>query len=320
MKYVLIFLFTLIVWSCHERANKKESAIVNADTIQAESAPSYAEVVDDQKEKEILPNDSERPDDSSLLHLHIDLMSEFYESQGVYLPLYYKENTTFPDITFNETIFRGEEITRSKIPDQKAEAYLDISALDSVILFDGSMKITDTLYRKNYEYLEDLVESSKIVSYGYRKKLPENTIAISYVTGIDRYIGAIADFAEDTVLLKKLSDQWNVRKEDVTDYGSMIIAGDEISYFSFHDYKKTSSKVYLLKNNQLMDSIDQDYVVYDLLPVPITTEDHLIYLASCGVPETDFVWRQLIAIDVNEVKFRIIQGNRISLKDNILQF
>lgn len=320
MRYALILLFTFIVWSCNERTNKKGFSIVATDTIQADTSLIYTDSKLNQQEKKVLTdakNDSQ--DTASILHLYIDLMSEFYESEGVYLPLYYKENTTFPDITFNETIYHCEEITRTRIPNEIAEAYLDVSLLDSVILFDESQKITDTLYRENYEYLEDLIQSSKIVSYSHQQKLPENAVAISYVAGIDQYIGVIEDFDKDTVLRKKLSIQANIRKRDVTDFGSMVIAGDEISYLSYHDYQKTLSKVYLMKNNQLMDSIIQEYVVYDLLPVPIAIEDHFLYVASCGVPDTDFIWRQLIAIDVNKVKFRLLGRNRVSLKNNQLQ-
>ena len=100
----------------------------------------------------------------------------------------------------------------------------------------------------------------------------------------------------------------------------MFIAGDTISYLSYSNYTIPETKVYLIKNNTITDTITKDYSIRKMTPVPLSTEKKFLFVALCKVPETDVRWHQLIGINTVEEKFKIYQRNRVTIKNNQIQY
>lgn len=189
-----------------------------------------------------------------------------------------------------------------------------------MLVFDSEQNIIDTLYRKNYEHVEDMIESSKIASYGNSKKVETPALIMSLNKKLSGLLHKSPSFESDTIIRSIILEQLNISQQYTFVFESLVLERDTICYLSYSDYSKNETKVLLIKNSMVVDSIDQEYIISKMASVPLSTKRNLLYLASCSIPDTDALWNSLIGIDLVETKFKLYRGNRIGLKNNQIQY
>lgn len=306
------FAFLILLFACNGQKNNEFKAEKSSNIPSVTDTTSYIEYdKSPQKEKK-----SDKPEYDSLIY--VGLLTRFYDHSDFYLPLYYVNNYTeaaYEEITnsVGNTIFSGKESRRRHIDSGIASKYLDINNLDQILVLDKDQRVIDTLVKQHFEYYEDLIESMFIVSYESNLD-NSNYVAISAHALDTSTLEPSPQPFVDSTFIKKIIDTNDFKVSQLYACGSIISYSDTLSFLSFGDYEDGKEFLYLVKNTFPVDSVVNNYVIYELESVPLASEFEMTYLAKCAVPDTDMLWNALLGIDLTRFKFRFYDRNRFKLK------
>ncbi|MCG6191566.1 hypothetical protein [Maribellus maritimus] len=242
-------------------------------------------------------------------------LDKFYDTSDYYISLYYRteyNETVANEITTKNVreITSGLEETRLQIDNNLAKRHLLVDNLDTLLIFNDKQELIDTIYRKDYEYYDAMTTSELIATYSGKDNY-ENNLVISCNYSDKYVIKKTPDFIIDSNYIDLIIKKLQLEKKFVFGSGFTIINNDTISFISYSDYQTNDTKVYILKNSDLINSITKDFIIRDLQPVPLYDNDKLIYLGFANVPETDIEWTALIGIDKNTLRIKFYDRNRI---------
>jgi len=277
-----------------------------------------------EKTEEVSKSIEAKTDEQRDLTIYVDLIEAFYGQKDYFIPLYSKDN--YSEATSKiierhqkERVFADDEITRTKLDEEIVTKFLSVENLDKLIVFGEDQNILDTLFRKNYEYYENMIESQYVATY--EAKLPQNDFVVVSLNGLNRnHIQKSPVIHQDSIYLQKIIKDNFFEPDYIYSYGHLAHDVDTIAYFSFSDYKKGKDCAFLLKNTAVVDSVINDFIISDLTPVPLSSENYLMYIASISIPETDLFWTALIAIDLRNDKLKLYTRNRLSIKNNTIRY
>ncbi len=326
MRYTLIILLLLTIACQSKKAKEKtfpeeveEVAIVKDTIVESDGETKNYEV--EIKEELIEENKLVITDDTSI---YVGLLKKISQGKDYYLPVNFKRTTStilqedfhnnFEKYT-SDVILKSIEYTRFKIEDDVANKYLEISNLNTILVFDDNQEVIDTLRLKNYEYFSDQIESQIIATYSSTDKLNENK---QYVcTTVNDFIAKNNyRFLKDNVYLKETLKENKFKPTDVYAHYKMIKDKDTISFLSFGSYGKEVAKhgFYLFKNKVPTDSIINKNLITEIITVPLTLNGQGLFMTSQFIPETDAFWTALVGIDFKTNQLKQYERNRVSLK------
>lgn len=246
-------------------------------------------------------------------------LNKFYDSSDYYISLYYRteyDEKIAKEITTKniKEIKRDSEKTRLQIDNNLAKQHLLVDNLDTLLVFNDEQELIDTIYRKDYEYYDAMITSELIATYSGEDNY-ENYLVISSNYS-DRYeIKKNPDFIVDSNYTDLVTGNLKLDKKFVYGSGLTVLDNDTISFISYSDYRTNDTKIYLLKNGTLRDSISKDFIFSDLKPVPLHDNNELLYLGYINVPDSDVEWNSLIGIDKNTLKVNFYDRNRITISN-----
>lgn len=285
----------------------------NKDKITADSKP--VKVVEQEVLKEevkFADTDGEIARESPARY--INNLNKFYNHEDYYIPLYYigdysEEIHKMLIESSSHVVFEDSETRRLRLDPQIVKKYLSVAQLEDLVVFDSNQDIVDTISFKDYEFFDDMIETSFVATY--QASLPEGEhIAVS-AAGLDSSdLRKSPEIKADSAYLDVLVSRNAFPLKDVHSYGYFVHGLDTLSYLSTVDYEKVRSQVYLLKNGQVMDSINEDYIITGMTPVPLATKKEILYVSAAMVPETDIQWTILTGIDLSSYRFIIYERNR----------
>lgn len=245
---------------------------------------------------------------------YIDNLSKFYNHEDYYIPLYYigdysEEVHKMLIESSSSVVFEDSETRRLRLDPEIVKKYLSVTQLEELIIFDSNQDIVDTISFKDYEFFDDMIETSFVATY--QANLPEGEhIAIS-AAGLDSStLKKSPEIKADSAYLDFLVSRNTFLLKDVHSYGYFVSGLDTLSYLSTVDYEKARSQVYLLKNGQVMDSLNEEYIITGMAPVPLATKREILYVSAAMIPETDIQWTTLTGVDMNSYRFIIYERNR----------
>jgi len=302
-----LLIFGLLIFvSCNSK--KKETS--SADSI----TKSISETEVFQEPASELANVNEAPNKSDTL-VYVDILDKFYDSENYFLSLYYRND--YSESVSNELENVDVELLREsedgerhiRLSNELVNKHLLAGNLDRLVVFNKQQEITDTIYRKDFELYESMIESSYVATYSGPSGF-EGCVAMS-INGIKNLGNAKSpEFASDTNYIKRTLKQNKYRATFIHNGAYTVHLNDTISFISFGVYPECRECTYLFKNGVPSDSIINDYSIQKLTPVPLANEKELVYVANVSVPETDHCWTMLMAIDLEKIKFKIYPSGR----------
>ena len=301
-----LFIFFLVT-SC-ERKPEPSSEVLSEDTAQNMTARDKPEVsrTSDTKEGILDKLDSHCP-------VQVEFLTRFYNDDAYFSPLSFKnggDNDVYGQIVkaAKEVVFEDDETSRYLIEPELASTHLNADRLNQIVVFDKEQNVVDTLESKRSEYYRDMIFSMFISSYESDLE-DEEYIAISLSGLKEKYIKKSSAVFYDSSYLKSVVQVNNLEFDLVDSFINISDGIDTLSILSYVDYKADRATIYLTKNEILRDSINDDFIVTDLAPVPLASKNKIVYLAKCGVPETDVLWDALLTIDLENEKVTIDAKN-----------
>ncbi|SNR16998.1 hypothetical protein [Tenacibaculum jejuense] len=322
MRYTLIVLLFLTIACQSKKAKEKtfteevEEVSTVKDTIvdsKDETKNSKVEIVEENK--------LVVTDDKSI---YVGLLEKIDQGKDYYIPVSFKTTTStilqedfhnnFEKYT-SDVILKSIEYTRFKIEDAVANKYLEISNLNTILVFDDNQEVIDTLHLKNYEYFSGQLESQVIATYNSSEKLNENKQYVC-VTINDFIAKNNYKFSKDSIYLKETLKENKFEPTDVYAHCKMIKDKDTISFLSFGSYGKEVAKhgFYLFKNKVPTDSIINKNLITEIIPTPLTLNGQGLFMTSQFIPDTDAVWTALVGIDFKTNQLKQYERNRVSLE------
>lgn len=285
----------------------------NKDKITADSKP--VKVVEQEVLKEevkFADTDGEIARESPARY--INNLNKFYNHEDYYIPLYYigdysEEVHKMLIESSSHVVFEDSETRRLRLDPQIVKKYLSVAKLEDLVVFDSNQDIVDTISFKDYEFFDDMIETSFVATY--QASLPEGEYIAVSAAGLDSSdLRKSPEIKADSAYLDVLVGRNAFPLKDVHSYGYFVHDLDTLSYLSTVDYEKVRSQVYLLKNGQVLDSINEDYIITGMTPVPLATKKEILYVSAAMVPETDIQWTILTGIDLSSYRFIIYERNR----------
>ncbi len=244
----------------------------------------------------------------------VDLLSK-YGHEDCHVLLYFKNEYAEEVVKELKTInshllVQNFEEIRIKLDSVMVERYLEVDHLNALLVFNADQEVIDTIYRKNYEWYEDMIESQIIVTY--RSDFDYSGHAVISLIQERHYDFQKAPFfIKDTISLDKINIGLHLNNRYIYNSGSTYLDLDTISFISYSDYTINKTIVYFLRNGVVCDSIMEGFVIEDLTPVPLIENDECLYVASVSIPETDAFWNVFLGIDMRTGKVRLYDRNRL---------
>ncbi|WP_299835634.1 hypothetical protein [uncultured Tenacibaculum sp.] len=326
MRYTLIVLLFLTIACQSKKAKEKtfteeveEVTTVKDTVVESKDETKNSEV--EIEEAIVEENKLVVTDDTSI---YVGLLEKIGQGKDYYIPVSFKTTTStilqedfhnnFEKYT-SDVILKSIEYTRFKIEDSIANKYLEISNLNTVLVFDDNQEVIDTLRLKNYEYFSDQLESQVIATYNSSKKLNENKQYVC-ATVNDSIAKNNYKFSKDSIYLKETLKENKFEPTDIYAHYKMIKDKDTISFLSFGSYGKEVAKhgFYLFKNKVPTDSIINKNLITEIIPVPLTLNGQGLFMTSQFIPDTDAVWTALVGIDFKTNQLKQYERNRVSLE------
>ncbi|MCR9248832.1 MAG: hypothetical protein NXI20_00355 [bacterium] len=247
--------------------------------------------------------------------IYIGLVDKFYDQDEFHVPLFFKEGYDYAIIdklkdSDSKVIFRGEFSRRTKLYESQCKLYLESKNLDTMLVLNKLQQVVDTVFRNHFEHYDAEIQSSLIASYKIDPgKKPFMLISKSGLNRSDLKPGI--SFTVDTTYRNNVLESNNQFSSYSWASGKMSVNDNIISYTSFGDYNARKECLYFYKNGIPTDSVINDYLIRELYPVPIQDSDHMLYMASGFLPETDITWDMLIGINPATGKIKYYRGNRL---------
>lgn len=242
-------------------------------------------------------------------------LESFYSTEDYYVPLYFKEELADKEKMAlyqrpYASLYVHEEEKRSAIEAQVAEEYFLTHGLQQLVVLNAAQQIVDTITLKGYEYLESLISSSFVATYASSSTYKEaQVISLEALLESSPKSNAPALLKNEKAFNNILSAN-DLRTDDTHFQGSFQWNDDEYVLASFSNEQNHSTSVYLFKNGQTVDSLQKDFYLADLQPLPLGNKDRSFYTAQAGIPETDALWNQLLEINWKEGTLTAHESNR----------
>jgi hypothetical protein len=300
MRSIITTLLFIIVLSCKNSVqNQEENPVASNDSVKANLTI----------EQSISTNFRNS--------MYIDILQKFIESDDYFLNLYvndeYSESASKELIDSNtEVINQSFEEARIKLNKETVSKYMAIDNIETLFVFNDHQEIIDSITLSHYEYYDAMIEASFIATY---KGAPDlaNKIVISK-PGFDNVIRRKSPvFVSDSTYFSLVFMKNGYEPDLIYGSGYTTYFGDTIAFLSFDD-TRGKHFLYLMKNGIATDSIINEYVIKNMIPVPIANDSNIFYVSEAGVPGTDSYWTILTGIDLKSNRLIFYSKNRYEVK------
>jgi hypothetical protein len=258
-----------------------------------------------------IPNNQNRPPG-----LYIDRLQSLPGDSVYYVTLYFRgdydeQAVAELEASAIEINVNSDGEKRSKLDKALVEKYFYTDGLEKVVLFNTNQKAVDTLQLYNYEYYDNLLETSFIATYRVDREIAG--LIVSAQNFDSEVFKSSPVFYNDTSRVRGIAARNGFNVEHLHYLSSAQLGSDTLSIISFADYSNGKECMYLLRNGVATDSVINDYVIIDLMPMPLAMNKFLLYVSETIVPETDLYWTALTGIDTQNFEFVFYERNRLPL-------
>lgn len=297
--YPLLLLFLL---ACNTK--QKDSGTVPVDTIAVSidtvSPPVISKV---------------KPSKPKGVSCYVDRLQKFYSHPDYYVSLYYRDNfdeQIHDTLTSSnaEIVSQNHEERRFLLNEELAKKHMVVEGLDTLVVFNEAQQVIDTLFRNDFEFYEDMITSSFIATYTSGSNYEDNVVAS--INALDFFVVKKTEqFTHCEAFTTKMCNKHDLNPDYVVASGSTIFDKDSVSFISYTDYHNNFNSIYIIKNGVKVDSLQDDFVFWDLKPVPLSDAKEWFYLAYCNVPDTDIYWTALLSLNRQSYKLKLYNRGRI---------
>ena len=299
MRIIIVFIITLLTFSCSKKENSKITS----------NATSQTNLVDTTENKTDVLNENTQ---------YIGFLNKFYFSNKneAYVELYFNKDNITPDeydtlekLT-DSLIYQDDENSRRRFPASLASKHFDLRGLSKLKVYDDNNKLVCNAEFVRVEFLNQNISPCFIAVYKTDKEIKsDNCYCISNSKG--NFAPNNYSITNDTILTQKLLTKLNEKKP----YGGLQRNGKHIRFKDNTTLSVINSEEY----SYIIFGSDKDFKILYKSPEPenITSlnviplmKNKLPYLLTSNVaPESDVMWDNLLYYDgtkyTNSIRQRV---------------
>jgi len=288
MRIIIIFIITLLTYSCSKKENSKKPS----------NATSQTNLTDTTKNKTDVLNENIQ---------YIGFLNKFYFSNKneAYIELYFNRNNVSENdysklVKLTDSIiYKDDENSRRRFPASLASKHFDLRGLSKLKVYDDNNKLVCNAEFVRVEYLSQNISSPFIAVYKTDKVInsENNYYCISNFNG--NFDPTNYSITNDTILTQKLLTKLKEKKP----YDGLEKNGKHIHF-------KNNTTISVINSEEFSYIIlgsDKDFKILYKSPEPenVTSlkviplmKNKLPYLLTSNVaPETDVMWENLLYFD-----------------------
>ncbi len=212
----------------------------------------------------------------------------------------------------DSTITKEYFLTRKEISDSVASKYFDLSIYKDITVFNQSHEKVSLTHFERVEYYEDMIDGmfiavlrpeqlaeeykNELVFYGIGKGLEPKLIEKfnhEEITkkSLDKNIQQYIKYNKDGLLKSKHVE---LKESPV----------NKVSILSIEDLENFTFASYLLEHEgatiRTLKALNEDYVFWDLLPIPYLIKNKPVFIVEIIIPESDFTGYRLAIFNGDE--------------------
>lgn len=236
-----------------------------------------------------------------------------------YIPLYFRSGYTWfneQDITtqsYDSIPTAYDYEYRVILNDSVAQQYINTDGLENIVIVDQDQNYVKQLQLDRYELYYTEMGGELIASYPQDTGLSKKSLVISGFPIADTTITKSPVVIENSTYTKHLLEDYHLSYNQLHYAAHCIAKEDTIAISSLSYHKENKEQVLVFKNGQLLDSIQNDFLLKDFRPVPLASANRYVFMAFAFVPESDVYWDALIAIHPETGKITFLEQNRIKI-------
>jgi len=243
-------------------------------------------------------------------NIYVDAVGYFPETKEFYVTLPFKEGVDYKKfeeigMLADSTVFQDEETSRERLPRQVALKYLDLTLLDTINIYDSSHNFICGASFERVEYYQPTIESSFIAVFKPSVSTTKSEKGYYCLTPTNQSLKK-PSFIEkkSTTLTNRIKSELSIdpNYEWTSKHITLKKSGITLSIYSADAKNENRTLSYLteLRNGKLnvLNKFNGEYAFWNLLPLPISHNNHPVLLITMAVPETDasliyvpFIWK-----------------------------
>ncbi|MBL7833239.1 MAG: hypothetical protein JNK18_04765 [Cyclobacteriaceae bacterium] len=241
-------------------------------------------------------------------------INKFPDNNFFFTDLYFVDSFNYD--SYNEitklgtqVVYRDDEMKRTRIEIAAAEPYFDLRGLKTIALYDEANERLTTGQLSHIEYVEDLIESSFVAVFQVENP---NIVGPVFCIGNSplepKEIQCLA--WDDQTLTATLIKHLELNAGDVSVSSHYKIEQQIISTIS------SDTTAFITENQdnliEVLYKSKSREVIKRITPVAINVRGKRLYLAECGLPDTDLSWNSVLAF--NGTTYDIVRESRVGHK------
>lgn len=245
---------------------------------------------------------------------YIGFIKKFKNNNLFYTDLYFAANFNYD--LYNEiaklggqTIFKDEEIQRTRMDIDKVGQYFDLTGLKNIDIYNSANQKLTTGQLSHIEHIEDMIESRFVAVFRVdNPHISDPSFCIGNsnndLTSID-----FTSYKDETInstlieFLELNTDHiWSINHYRLDNKSISTVSADTTAYIieTVQDSLKT-----LYKSNS-------SQAIKRLTVISKRVNGRPIFLMECGMPETDMLWTSVLVFNGNE--YETSKHGRISVR------
>ncbi len=207
-------------------------------------------------------------------------------------------------------------LSRKVVNENLAQKYFEFNSLQKIVVFNEShQKVADATF-KRVEYYKDMIDGmfiaifdpikmdptqkNQLIFYGIGANLSHNIIDKFHheeitKNALDKNIRKYIEYNKDGLLKSKHLEMKQSTVKKVS-----ILSIEDLENFTFSTYllEHEGSKINTLK------MLNEDFVFWDLLPVPILIHNKPVFIVEIIIPDSDYTGYMLAIYDGKDYQLK----------------
>ncbi len=302
----------ILFYSCSSTSEEQNSTVTKKSNLKEDTTEAIqtSEPIDQNLTTEF----------ESDFNLLIDKVHSFSETNDFYISINFNQEYDYDSINvilskLDSSIYDGGEMNRTRLPHIDALKYFDLTGLDSVGIYNYENQLIGNFQLTRVEYLQDMIESSFVAVYHFDESID---LSANYYT-INGTSKVVPNFTTNKITLNrelKFTTNSEVKYHYLTEHVTIPYLSDTITLFTYlsENSKQTSLIIEWINGEQEnLLKLQEEYVIWELKPLPIIYNKKSVLLLTVGYPETDIIWYTPAIF--NGEQYSVTNNSKVKVED-----
>lgn len=250
--------------------------------------------------------------------IYINKTWTFEGNRAFYIPLHLPDslnsNFEFLKNKADSVIVSETFLTRKKLPDDITSQYFDLQNIQKIRIYNSEHELVSVATFKRVEYYEDMIDGMFIAVFEPEKDQILHLKETSLYCLSENAVSFVEKIKSEEIVKKQWTEK--IRRKIYFNQDNLLTikhfevkmdAKDKLTLLSLQNPETKKMSTYLLEQNGpelvILQQFEKDFVIWDLLPIPVSVNNKPVLLVEIVRPETDFTGYVLAVFNGNNYRF-----------------